>query len=200
MANFSVIKGAALGKAIAGQGKAIATFTAREHQLAYSALVHMEAQDDKPASNDVKYLNALLEVTPANYRAGLIGWATAFGRVSYDAKERVFAYAKGKTADLEGAMNVAPANYAKDSNKANAAPAKSLMERVESAANKAIENADASAEDKVFARALNNFLAAHKRSLVKPVQSTPVRKEKPAKAEKVAKVEAPAQAEMLDAA
>lgn len=115
MATFQVLKGGALGKAITGQGKAIATFTAREHQLAYSSLAHMEASDGKEASNDVKYLNALLAVTPSNYRKGLVSWACAFGRVSYEVETREFAYAKAKKADLAAAMEIAPANYEKAS-------------------------------------------------------------------------------------
>ena len=78
MATFNVLKGAALGKAISGQGKAIATFTAREHQLAYSAIAHLDEH------NDVKYLNALYDVTPVNYRAGLRAWAAAFSKAKFD--------------------------------------------------------------------------------------------------------------------
>lgn len=114
MAQFNVLKGAALGKAIAGQGKAIATFTAREHQLAYSALSHLDEH------NDAKYLNALYAVTPANYRGGLRGWAMAFGKASFDTEKGEFGYAKGKKSDLEKAMEVAPANYAKESKGGNA--------------------------------------------------------------------------------
>lgn len=168
MASFTVLTGSALSKAIVGQGKAIATFTAREHQLAYSALNHVELH------NDVKYLNALFDVTPVNYRAGLVSWAKAFGKVSFDATAKAFAYAKGKASDMEGALAVAPANYAKDANGA-AKPAKSLMERVESAAKKVIEDVNATTDDKAFAKALNNFLAMHKRSLIKPVADKPAK-------------------------
>lgn len=108
MTQFNVLKGAALGKAITGQGKAIATFTAREHQLAYSALAHLDEH------NDAKYLNALYAVTPANYRGGVRAWVLAFGKASFDADKNEFAYAKGKKSDLVKAMEIAPANYAKE--------------------------------------------------------------------------------------
>ena len=107
MAKFQVLAGKALASAIAGRAKAVATFTEREHQLAYSALNHVELH------NDAKYLNALFDVTPANYRKGLVSWATAFGKVSFDSKERAFAYAKGKKSDMDQAMEIAPANYEK---------------------------------------------------------------------------------------
>lgn len=109
MSNFAVLTGAAIGKAIASFGKQIATFKAREHQLAYSALNHVEMH------NDPKYLNALYAATPANYRAGLRAWSAAFGRVSFDdkAESGPFVYAKGKTADMDGALAVAPADYVK---------------------------------------------------------------------------------------
>ena len=43
-------------------------------------------------------------------------WSTAFGRVSFDSKAGVFEYAKAKKSDLEAAMNIAPADYVKESN------------------------------------------------------------------------------------
>lgn len=107
MTKFTVLTGSAIGKAINAFGKTIATFKEREHQLAFSAINHVDLH------NDVKYLNALYAATPANYRGGLSSWALAFGRVTFDAKEGVFVYAKGKKSDLEAAMNVAPADYAK---------------------------------------------------------------------------------------
>lgn len=109
MSKFTVLTGAAIGKAIASFGKQIATFKEREHQLAFSALNHVEIH------NDPKYLNALYAATPANYRAGLRSWAGAFGRVTFDEKAETgpFVYAKGKTSDMDGAMAVAPADYVK---------------------------------------------------------------------------------------
>ncbi|MCM0751527.1 hypothetical protein DEA98_09985 [Brucella pseudogrignonensis] len=76
MANFKVLKGNALGKAIEGRGEAIATFTEKEHQLAYSAIAHLDEH------NDAKYVNALYAVTPVNYRAGLRAWVGALQRRS----------------------------------------------------------------------------------------------------------------------
>lgn len=110
MANFQVLTGSKLGNAIKGFGKTVATFSEREHQLAFSALNHIELH------NDEKYLNALFAVTPANYRKGLVSWATAFGKVSFDADERVFKLAKSKKSDMEQAMQIAPANYEKAKN------------------------------------------------------------------------------------
>lgn len=107
MSKFEVLSGKKLASAIAGRAKAVATFTEREHQLAYSALVHADMH------NDPKYLNALHDVTPANYRRGLVAWAGAFGNVTFDQKSGAFVYAKGKKSDLPAALEVAPANYQK---------------------------------------------------------------------------------------
>lgn len=107
MAKFEILTGSKLKNAIAGRGKAVATFTEREHQIAYSALHHVEMHSCP------SHLNALLDATPANYRRGLVSWATAFGKVSFDAETRAFEYAKGKKSDMEAALEVAPANYEK---------------------------------------------------------------------------------------
>ncbi|THK33468.1 hypothetical protein EHS39_36270 [Ensifer sp. MPMI2T] len=107
MAKFEILTGKKLKNAIAGRGKAVATFTEREHQLAYSALYHVEMH------SCASHLNALLEVTPANYRRGLVSWATAFGKVKFDTEARAFEYAKDKKSDMEKALEVAPANYEK---------------------------------------------------------------------------------------
>ena len=109
MAKFEILTGAKLGKAINARGAAIATFKEREHQLAYSALNHVEMHGDP------KYLNALLEITPANYRAGLVKWSVAYGKVTFDPKALTFAPAMKKKSDLEAAMQVAPADYTKES-------------------------------------------------------------------------------------
>lgn len=184
MTTFNILKGSALGKAIAGQGKAVATFTAREHQLAYSALSHMEpASEGKAPSNDPKYINALYAVTPANYRRGLVDWACAFGRVTFDKSKGEFAYAKGKKADLDGALKVAPANFAKAAKKGVSKADVSLMDRVEGLAIKTIENDSASKDDRAFAKALRNFLNMHKGSILRGTAT-----DKPAKAPKAAKV------------
>lgn len=102
---FDVLKGKSLGAAIKGREKVAATFAAREHQLAYSALVHVDEH------HDVIYLNRLYAVTPANYRYGLMMWAKEFGKCRFDSKTREFVFSKGKKSDLKSALNVAPANY-----------------------------------------------------------------------------------------
>lgn len=107
MTTFTVLKGKALSAAIKGRAKVASTFTEREHQLAYSALAHVDEH------HDVIYVQRLLEVTPKNYQPGLIAWATAFGKCKYDRKAEQFSYVKSKKSDLPAAMKVAPANYQK---------------------------------------------------------------------------------------
>lgn len=133
MAKFQVLTGKALTSAIAGRAKAIATFTEREHQIAYSALNHVELH------NDPKYLNALYSVTPANYRGGLRAWAMAFGKVSFDGESGEFAYAKSKTSDMVQAMEIAPANYQKTT-KAKADTAFDEIKHVEASLKKLTDN------------------------------------------------------------
>lgn len=182
MATFNILTGAALAKAIAGQGKAVATFTAREHQLAYSALNHVELH------NDPKHLNALFDVTPANYRRGLVSWATAFGKVTFDPKTKAFVYAKGKASDLEKALDIAPANYAREANATVEKTAKPLIDRAEALAKRTLESDDSSADDKAFARALAEFVVARKRATTRPV-IVPTPAKAKAEAVKAAKVE-----------
>lgn len=157
MAKFDILKGKQLAKAIAGRGKAVETFTAREHQLAYSALMHVEEH------HCASHLNALLNVTPTNYRAGLIAWSKAFGKVTFDAKEGQFVYSKTAKSDMEAALEVAPANYQRAA-KANDKPQKSLMEATEKRMEKTIADEKASTEDKAFARAMLNSIQLYKRS------------------------------------
>lgn len=107
MAKFQVLTGSKLNNAINGFGKTVSTFSEREHQLAYSALNHVELH------NDPKYLNALFAVTPVNYRKGLVAWSTAFGKVTFNKETRAFEYAKGKASKMDDAMEIAPANYEK---------------------------------------------------------------------------------------
>lgn len=127
MATFSILKGKALGKAIVGQGKLVANFTQREHQLAVSCLMHVDAHSCP------SHLNNLLAVTPANYRAGLKAWAVAFGKVKFNAETLVFDYhGKGETKVAE-MMEIAPANYIKTT-KAGAGGGKALDEAKEIAA------------------------------------------------------------------
>lgn len=175
MTKFKIITGAALGNAIKGQASKIATFKAREHELAFSCLHHVEKH------SDVCHLNSLLNVTPSNYRRGLILWAAAFGKVTYDAKERAFAFAKGKKSDLDGAESVAPADYEKTSKEGAAKTARTLFERLESVATKTIGDENATAEDKALAAALANFLKANKAHAEKTVKAAPVKAAKPAK-------------------
>ncbi|CCF19148.1 protein of unknown function [Pseudorhizobium banfieldiae] len=133
MTKFVVLTGSKLNNAIKGFVKAAATFTEKEHQLAYSALNHVELH------NDPKYLNALYAVTPANYRRGLVSWSTAFGKVKFDDKARVFEFAKGKKSDMAQAMEIAPANYEK-ATKGKPAAAFDEVKYLESVVKKLEEN------------------------------------------------------------
>lgn len=111
MAKFAIITGKALKNAIAGRGAQIATFTEREHQLAVSALAHLGEH------NDVIYVQALYDMSPANYRTGLRLWFCEFGKCNFKAGEKgqggTFVYAKSKPSNIEGAMQIAPANFEK---------------------------------------------------------------------------------------
>lgn len=153
MATFEVLTGKALKARVAGFGKKAATFSADMHQLAYSALQHVEDH------HDAVYCTALFAAMPTNYQASLKNWFTAFGKVKFDAESKAFAYAKGKESDMPGAMAVSPAEYQRAKGAKAASP---LMDRVESMAKKAIESGDASHEDKAFARALANFVQLYK--------------------------------------
>lgn len=120
MAQFEIITGKALKSAIAGRGQQIATFTQREHQLAVSALAHLGEH------NDVIYVQALYDMSPANYQRGLRLWFLEFGKCAFKANESgkggTFTYAKGKPSDIEGAMAVAPANFEKEAKAAASEP------------------------------------------------------------------------------
>lgn len=120
MAKFEILSGKALKSAIAGRGKAIATFTEREHQLAVSALAHLDQH------NDPIYVQALYDMSPANYKRGLRLWFLEFGKVSFKAAEQgqggAFVYAKSKPSNIEGAMEVAPANFEKAAKENTAEP------------------------------------------------------------------------------
>lgn len=109
MATFKILTGKALSAAIAGFGKVSATYSEKTHQLAYSALNHVEEH------HDACHLNSLYAATPVNYRSALVRWSTAFGKVTFDAKELAFTYAKGKASDMPAALAVSPADYVKDS-------------------------------------------------------------------------------------
>lgn len=111
MAKFEIISGKALKSAIAGRGKAIATFTEREHQLAVSALAHLDQH------NDPIYVQALYDMSPANYKRGLRLWFVEFGKCTFKADDKgnggAFVLAKKQPTNLDGAMEVAPANFEK---------------------------------------------------------------------------------------
>jgi hypothetical protein len=109
MTAFQILTGSALKSAIAGRAKAAASFTEREHQLAASCLMHVE-QHSCPS-----HLNALYQATPTNYRAGLVAWSLAFGRVAFDKGTGAFTFAKGKKTDVDGLLAIAPANFEKQS-------------------------------------------------------------------------------------
>lgn len=107
MTTFAILTGKALKSAIAGRAKAAATFTEREHQIAYSCLHHLEV------NSCPSHLNALLDATPVNYRRGLIAWASAYGKAKMNPETRQFEFSKTKKSDLPAALIVAPANYQK---------------------------------------------------------------------------------------
>lgn len=109
MAAFAILTGKSLAKAIAGFGKVSATYAEKTHQLAYSALNHVELH------NDACHLNGMYAVTPVNYRAALVKWAVAFGKVEFDAIALTFSYKKGKASDMPAALEISPADYVKAS-------------------------------------------------------------------------------------
>ncbi|WP_210321128.1 hypothetical protein [Aquibium microcysteis] len=154
MAKFEVLTGKALKAKVAGFGKRAATFSADMHQLAFSALQHVEDH------HDPVYCTQLFQAMPTNYQASLKNWFTAFGKVTFNRDAMAFAYAKGKASDMAKAMDVSPAEFQRAKGAAKTTSA--LMDRVESLAKKAIEGADTSHEDKAFARALANFVQMYK--------------------------------------
>lgn len=190
MAKFVVLTGSKLNSAISGFGKTVSTFAEREHQLAYSALNHVELH------NDPKYLNALYAVTPVNYRKGLVSWSTAFGKVSFNTESRAFEYAKGKTSKMTEAMEIAPANYEKAAGKAKAKGDFDEVKYLEKVVAKLEEEG---ASPRVL-QAIKGALTLARTPAAAIV--TPAKAEKPAKvkAAKPAKAEQSAQVEMEIAA
>lgn len=160
MTKFAIITGKALANAIKGRAAQVETFKEREHQLATSCLHHVEQHSDPV------HLNGLLAVTPANYRRGLVLWAVAYGKVTYDAKERVFTFAKSKKSDLTAAESVAPADYEKATKEGGEKTPKTLLEKLESVAAKTVKDDNATQEDIALAKALAAFLQHHKRAVV----------------------------------
>lgn len=108
MAAFTVLTGKKLSAAIKGYGAKAETFAKLTHQLAYSALRHVE--DHHCAS----HLNALFAATPTNYRNTLRIWAKDLGKVTFDAEAQAFAYAKDASSDMDKALDVSPAEYARE--------------------------------------------------------------------------------------
>lgn len=184
MAKFQVLTGSKLNNAINGFSKAVATFAEREHQLAYSALNHVELH------NDPKYLNALFNVTPANYRNGLKSWATALGKVTFNAETRMFEYAKGKVSDMTTAMEVAPANYEKAKGKQRAPAAFDEVAFLERMVKKMEEEG---ASPRVLQAVKGALTLAKSPAIV--AEATPAAKPAKAKTVKAAPAPAPAQAE-----
>lgn len=180
MAKFVVLTGSKLNAAISGFGKVVSTFAEREHQLAYSALNHVELH------NDPKYLNALFAVTPVNYRKGLVSWSTAFGKVSFNTETRVFEYAKGKTSNMDEAMEIAPANYEKAKGKPRDEKAFDEVKYLE----KVVATLTEKSADPRVLQAVKGALTLAKTPAAAIVAPKP---EKPAKAKSVNTAAAPAE-------
>ncbi len=108
---IKILTGKTLAKRIAGYGKVAATFAAATHELAYGAINHVELH------HCASHLNALYNATPTNYRGALRKWAVKFGKVSFDAETKTFAYEVKASSDLETAFTVSPAEYATESKK-----------------------------------------------------------------------------------
>ncbi|EUB97291.1 hypothetical protein PMI07_000867 [Rhizobium sp. CF080] len=185
MAKFVVLTGSKLNSAINGFGKVVSTFSEREHQLAYSALNHVELH------NDPKYLNALYAVTPVNYRKGLVSWSTAFGKVSFDKATSVFTYVKGKASKMDEAMEIAPANYERSAGKAKSEKEFDEVAYLEKVVSTLTEKG-------ASPRILQAVKGALTLAKTPNVVVAPVKAEKPAKAKavKAAPAAAPEQAEM----
>lgn len=76
------------------------------HKTGVSCLAHIEKH------GDITLLNNLLAALPAGWRKNaLIAWAEAHGKVSFDTKEKSFAYDKAKSTDIEGATMIAPEDF-----------------------------------------------------------------------------------------
>jgi hypothetical protein len=104
---FTVLEGKKIAGAIKGFGKKCATFSGLVHQIAYSAINHVEAH------HDAIYCNAFYNALPVNYRKMVADYMTAFGKVTFDSKDLTLTYAKSKKSDLESALTVSPADFQK---------------------------------------------------------------------------------------
>lgn len=111
-----ILKGSKLKSALKSYAKNVATFKARNHQLAYSCLVHLEE------NHCASHLNTLYQAMPTAYRKSIRDYATAFGKCGYDKESDSFIYAKSKKSDLDGACAIAPADYAKASKSRDSKP------------------------------------------------------------------------------
>lgn len=156
MTTFAILTGKSLSKAIAGFGKVVSTFSEKTHQLAYSAINHVEEH------HDAIYCTALYNATPANYRAPLAKWLTAFGKVAFDSKKLTFSYSKGKKSDLPTALTVSPADYAKSGKAETGKASKTLFERIEAIISKAMEAGGMSDADEKFADFMEIQLGKYK--------------------------------------
>lgn len=183
MAKFEILTGKKLSNAIAGRGKAVATFTEREHQLAYSALHHVEMHSCP------SHLNALLAGTPANYRRGLVAWASAFGKVKFDGEARSFEYAKDKKSDMDGALEVAPANYEKAAK--GAGKDKSAFDEV-AYLDRVVKKLEEEGADPRVLQAVKGALTLAKTPVVAPVKQAKPKAPKPAPVEQQPEVAAAA--------
>lgn len=142
---FTILTGKTLKNAVAGYGKTAATFGQKTHQLAYSALNHVEQH------HDAVYCNAIYSATPKNYRAAVVKWMTGFGKVVFDAVKLVFTYAKGKKSDLPAALATSPADYEKAQKSTTAKSKSALIDRMSKVADTTLDDDDAGQDDKNFA-------------------------------------------------
>ena len=145
MTAFAILTGKSLKNAVANYGKTASTFTEKTHQLAYSALNHVEQH------HDAVYCNAIYSATPKNYRTAVVKWMTAFGKVAFDAAKLVFTYAKGKKSDLPTALATSPAEYEKAKKSTTAKGKAALIDRMAKIADNTLDDDDAGQDDKNFA-------------------------------------------------
>jgi hypothetical protein len=137
---IKLLTGKALEAAIGGYSKKVATFRDSLHVLAASAINHVNQH------GDVKYLEAVYNMTPANYQPSLRGYMAAFGRVKFDKDAKTFVVVKNKKGDTEGALAVSPADWQRARNegdkpeKTAEQARKALIKRLESL--KEIESLD----------------------------------------------------------
>ncbi len=158
--SFKVLTGSKLKAAIAGYGKTVATFSARTHQLAFSAISHVDLH------HCPSHLNALYQATPTNYRGAIRKYACAFGKVEFDKDSMSFTYKKDGKSDLDAALTVSPADYEKETKTGAPKATSDLLTRLERLAKKELES-DAGQHD--LAQALQNFVTLQRRAAIQPV-------------------------------